>query len=275
MGIVIIVGCSTAGKSSALRRFQERFGDTYKLLDTDAQISSAYGNDLYNMYLALAADGDTSAALKFQELEERRLLASLMREPYSCLIAAGPYVPTREPEWGMLLRRLKPTCFYFQMEEEDIHRGLLQRRFRQRKKGLDSLAAFGCWDKDTTMRYDSATGRYVEIPKDEALPLLRAQMQRLSRCYEEACAPHRIYNALNIKNDRQVQADLEDSFAYYLDHPLESAAPAMLKPNELLPLVPRSATALSALMPVDPGKHLRLPDWFADLDWEVGESVRP
>src|SRR5271154_6860254 len=99
MATVVLLGCSTSGKSSAVRRFREIYGNETEVIDTDAIVAadSEFAGHLYAMYLKFTKNGDNTAAQLFLELGERHLLKQLAQKTEPVLIAAGPNVALREP----------------------------------------------------------------------------------------------------------------------------------------------------------------------------------
>lgn len=255
MTIVILVGCSTAGKSSAVRRFEAAFASRYKTVDTDFEVSREFSGDLYNLYLSLTTADDTTRAVRYHEQREREILRDLVVAD-SCLVAAGPLIPTREPEWSKLLTARRPICFYLRMTDLEIYDGLQRRRKKQRRSGLAEHPNFGCWDREITMTFDHETLRYTEIAKPEALTRLCHQMSELASRYEAACLRHRVYDALSVHHDRELQSHLNETFAYYLEQP------------DITYQLSQQFPKLSRILP-PPREGFCQPGWMSNIDWSL------
>ncbi len=185
-----------------------------KVIDTDTLVAadSEFNGHLYAMYLKFTKQGDNSAAQLYLELGERHLLAELATKQESVLIAAGPNIPLREPEWSNFLASVKPICFYFRLEPLQFYEGLKQRRKRQARRGLDLCPGFGCWDSDLATIYNSGTGNWDELSPVEALPLIEKHLAKVEPIYSAACHPDFICDGEAVKNDKNMQEQLSRQF---------------------------------------------------------------
>jgi hypothetical protein len=118
------------------------------------------------------------------------------------LIAAGPAVPSRDPEWQDFVMRVHPCCFYLKKTAEDVLSGLSDRRQRHsRKPGLASDSGFGCWDDDVTTELQNA--KWVSVNTQRALANIRRHMQPLAAIYEQYsdrtfCSPQYLNEPLEL-----------------------------------------------------------------------------
>ncbi len=215
MATVVLLGCSTSGKSSAVRRFREMYGNDTEIIDTDTVVAadSEFDGHLYAMYLKFTKDGDNTAAQLFLELGERHLLKQLAQKTEAMLIAAGPNVSLREPEWSYFVERVNPICFYMKLSPLQLYEGLKQRRNRQRRKGLDLCPGFGCWDAGLATLYNSQTESWDELPAEIALPLIEKHIEKVEPVYLSACHSQSIYDGQAVKTDKVVQEKLSRQIA--------------------------------------------------------------
>ncbi len=207
MATVVILGCSTSGKSSAARRLIKAYGDKFEVIDTDAVVASdpEFDGHLYAMYLKFVRGNDASACRLFLEIGERTLLRKLRSKDNPCLIAAGPNVPFREPEWTDYLQLVRPICFYFRLSAEQLFKGLRKRRIRQKYNQLDLCPGFGCWDEGLGTVFNEHTGDWDELSFEEAMPLIENHLRRVEPVYMAACEPQNIIDVGSIKQDADLQ----------------------------------------------------------------------
>ena len=216
MGVVVLLGCWTAGKSSTVRRLEQKYPGKFRAIDTDSCVAESFAGWIYNIYLALVDGANVNPAADYIEWRERCLLTKLLdvREP--CLIAAGPMVPTREPIWSAFINHIKPTCIYLSLSPEEVYDGLSLRRLRQCKNGLDLVQNFGSWDKDLCTQFDPTTGLWEVLNRDDSLACIEAQMSSLTTRYKRVIPGHRTYSASRLKWDRELQDSIDEVLAYHL-----------------------------------------------------------
>ena len=207
MATVVLLGCSTTGKTTAARRMMKTSGMHFEVIDTDSLVASdeEFKGHLYAMFLKFTKDGDTSAPQLFLELGERALLIKLKEKRESVLIAAGPNVPLREPEWSAFLRAVQPICVYFRLSAGELYEGLKKRRERQKRRGMDLCPGFGCWDNGLATRYNAKSGEWDELSKDEAIPLIEQHIARVEPVYMAACEPQHVFDVGECKHDQVFQ----------------------------------------------------------------------
>ena len=218
MATVVLLGCSTSGKSSAARRFAAMYGGEFEVVDSDALVAQdpEFRGDLYAMYLKFTNGGDTSAAQLYLELGERHLLRQLAQEKSSQLIAAGPNVPLREPEWSHFVQARNPICFFFRLSDLELFQGLKERRNRHRRRGLDLCSSFGAWDGGLATRFNEETKAWDELAMEDSLPLLKRHLARVEPIYSSVCEAQHIYQGALVKRDQEMQRRLASTLAMCL-----------------------------------------------------------
>jgi len=117
------------------------------------------------------------------EGREREFLKTAGPTTKPLLLASGPFLPIRVPEWFSFVVRVRPVFFYLQKSAEDVLAGLLQRWERQLlDPQLSDDPGFGCWDQGITTDYHD--GRWVEVAREQALENVRSNMAGMIAIYE-------------------------------------------------------------------------------------------
>lgn len=229
---VVLLGCSTSWKSSAVRRFAKHYGNEFETVDTDRYVAadSEFKGHLYAMYLKFTSGADLSAARLYLEIGERHLLRQLAAKQGSMLIAAGPNIALREPEWSRFLAAVNPICFYFRLSALELYEGLKERRNRQRSQGLDLCAGFGCWDSGLATEFDGESQTWQELSLESALPRIESYLARVEPLYLSACEPQHVFQGSAIKQDKELQDRLLATFASCLRwEPVRTEAPGQFE----------------------------------------------
>lgn len=184
MTCVVLLGFSTTGKSTILQSLQKVHGGAIETVDSDQRISADFDGHIYNIFLRCRNGADTTPAIRLIEQGERRFLGEVNPGKKPLLMAAGLFLPTREPEWRQFLERVHPVCFYLQKEPEDVLQGLRQRRIHHSENPeLAHNSGFGCWDQDVTTEYRD--GKWAPIEDDNrALENVRRHMGGVANIYE-------------------------------------------------------------------------------------------
>jgi len=179
--VIILFGFCTAGKSTILRILKEKlYEDNIEIkdIDTDKRISEEkYNGHIYNIYKAFYKDeGDgkknIKGALEYIKNEEKKLLEKLTVEcsesKIPCIIAPGPFLVIREPQWPNFYKTVNPVCYYLTLTPNEVYDGLINRRNNQLEfSEIGKSRCFGCWDDGVTTHY--VDGKYEELTKKEAL----------------------------------------------------------------------------------------------------------
>lgn len=215
-----------------MRRFTKLYGSEFETIDTDRYVAgdSEFKGHLYAMYLKFAMGADLSAAKLFLEIGERHLLRQLASKQNSVLVAAGPNVALREPEWSQFLAAVNPICFYFRLSAVELFEGLRERRNRQRSQGLDLCPSFGCWDSGLATEFDEESRTWQELPLESALPHIEAHLTKVEPIYLSACEPQHVFQGKDIKKNKDLQDKLLATFASCLRwEPVKTRSPGQFE----------------------------------------------
>lgn len=207
MGTVVLLGYSTAGKSSILNHFKSVMGNRIETIDSDSEMSKEYGGHIYLLYSTLVEGQDRNKALACIEDRENAILRWFQPAPRPRLIAFGPAVPSRH-EWEGFLKRIRPTVFYLELSECEVQEGLRLRRDKHIRDGLESLPAFGSWDEDVVTTYDEDSERWVPINNDKKVySNIQRHMSGLMPLYSEAACPERTFLARKLRESKEYQQE--------------------------------------------------------------------
>ena len=215
MTTVVLLGFSTAGKSSILRAFKDRYGDDLETIDTDESVASRHRGHIYNIFIEMTEGGDTMPALRYIERKEDEVLKSIKESILPRLIAAGPWVPVRD-EWEPFVTRVSPICFYLQKTVQEVYKGLKDRRKRHRAQGVNESKVFGCWDEGIMSRHQVANGKHSwpEMSPKSAVPKIKVNLDHLEQTYKRY-AEGRVYRIAH----KEVEEPLYQEIALSLGLP--------------------------------------------------------
>jgi shikimate kinase len=209
MATVVLVGFSTTGKSTILRKIDDRPGGLVNTIDTDQLVARDFSGHIFNIYLELVEGKDRSKALRYIEMREEDMLASLEVGLNPSLIAAGPSLPIRK-NWEVFCARLNPTCIFLNKSPEQIFEGLMKRRATHEKnKSIVESAAFGSWDEDLTTVF--CNGKWVLVTRGEAVRNIQKHLNQRLGLYRR-CAKAE-YDTADILENKK----LKIRFYKYLD----------------------------------------------------------
>jgi len=231
--VVVLLGYSTAGKSTVLRHFRDAYQERLFTADTDALVAAGSSGHIYNVFFRLADGENTGPALEFIQEEENRILNELIGENEPLLIAAGPAVPIRN-NWNRFLAEKRPECFYLDLSAAEVYNGLVDRDSRHRREGLHRRPNYGCWDRNSSKRF--VAGEWLLMEPADAVPVITRNMAECIQAYV-AAAPlesHR-FRARRLANSHDDRRRLYTSIAdcLGLDQSPINAVLERLRPNSL------------------------------------------
>jgi shikimate kinase len=216
MATVVLLGFSTTGKSTILRDFAAKYSShNLETIDTDKRIlipdyaATEQDAHIYIVFNQLVRGQDRDEALTYIERREREILETLQQVNNPQLIAAGPALASREPQWAEFIKRVNPTCFYLEKTAEEVYEGLLDRRSDENKvpKEIRERVDFGSWDDNVITKYED--GKWIEVSKDRAIENIKREMQQLVRIYEAHSSGGK-YNSLDLQNISAVKEQFYD-----------------------------------------------------------------
>jgi shikimate kinase len=198
MSTVVLLGFSTAGKSTILSDFETKYPQL-QTIDTDQRIARDHRGHIYQVYLDLVSGSDRQPALDYIDEKERVILKSIQVSAGPRLIAAGPFLPLRNPEWDDFLGRVHPLCLHLDLDPSDVYDGLISRRCEHLKdQAIVNHPAAGSWDEGVTTEYQH--GKWVDVPREKALENISKLMQGPFSVYKKYSGG-RDFNAIDIRKD--------------------------------------------------------------------------
>ncbi|MFC5191107.1 shikimate kinase [Algoriphagus aquatilis] len=139
---IIIIGFSTTGKSSLIKKIKEEIPSIRRsILDTDEEISKNYENSISNIYLQLGREKALFEILKL----ESQLIENLIEKPNNLIIAAGPGLPFRE-NFKKYISIKQPHVILLENSANNIYENLKKRREELFNKLKEPRSDFGIWD---------------------------------------------------------------------------------------------------------------------------------
>jgi shikimate kinase len=186
---VVLVGFSCSGKSSLIDEVRE-WDDDVELLDSDKEVAKGYvakGYDNEGHIFQMFLDLDRLDALNVIKRREREFLDQLPTTTTKPrLIAAGPALPSRDPEWTNFKERVGPSFIYLEITPQQALERLRKRRERHQATLPDDVVnheRFGSWDQHVTTEL-APDGRWHEVDDAMALSNIQDAMRLLVEMYE-------------------------------------------------------------------------------------------
>jgi shikimate kinase len=208
MGTVVLVGFSTAGKSTILRDFEKILSTLVEAFDSDKEISKDFGGHIYLLFSKLIKGKDRKNALRCIKQRENAILSWFQPSTKPRLIAFGPSVPSRE-EWNPFIERVRPIVFYLKLSECEVREGLRRRRKRHIKDGLQSIPAFGSWDQGVTTKFNKKSQSWDPIEEEKiVLKKIRKHMRGLTPKYKEAAgSDDNTYSSVKLRENEEYRQE--------------------------------------------------------------------
>lgn len=197
MGIVVLIGFSCAGKSSLLEPLRN-YIDEKRLkrpleVDTDKEITKHDYPEggIYSVFLDKSFGNETDAAMQYIIRREHEVLKELLEIQGPAIVAAGPLILQRKPDWANFLAKQKPTVFWLQLSPKRTVEGLKHREGRYRTmphngKPAEEHPSFGCWNKDILNKYDEASQTWKSMAEEEQIAAATFYMKNFAEaCYKK------------------------------------------------------------------------------------------
>jgi shikimate kinase len=199
MGVVVLIGFSCAGKSRILEPLREHISNKgFKLpleIDTDAKITEQDYPDggIYSVFLDKSVADNTQPAIDYIIRREKEVLAELLGMETPAIVAAGPLILQRQPEWGRFLAKHKPKIIWLRLNPTRTVAGLKDREARYRERSFNGLPAaehpgFGCWNKDILNTYDPTEKNWRPMPTEQQIEAATNYMKFFGHTYYNKAA---------------------------------------------------------------------------------------
>jgi shikimate kinase len=187
MGVVVLTGFSCTGKSTFVRNLQsEKQLEHVEFVDTDQIIAGSAGGHIYNIFLTHVQGANRQGANDFIESEELNFLRTFQPKKH-CVIAAGPILPTRAPDFANFLTRTNAKCVWLSISPAEAVKRLLNRQLTLATDSQDVAAhkAFGSWNAPHLMEFDTAQGVYVQRSPADQLASTTTILSNFENVYEQ------------------------------------------------------------------------------------------
>ncbi|MBZ0291818.1 MAG: hypothetical protein K8L99_04550 [Anaerolineae bacterium] len=201
MGTVVLIGFSCAGKSRILEPLKAYIAEKGLPkpfeVDTDKKITERDYPDggIYSVFLDKSVEDDTAPAINYIAQREKEVLKELLVMEAPAIVAAGPLILQRQPEWGDFMSKHKPTIVWLKLNPSRTVAGLKDRENRYREKPFDGKPAsehpgFGCWNKDILNTYDGEKKQWKPLPEVKQIEAATGYMKFFGQQYYEKAADH-------------------------------------------------------------------------------------
>lgn len=188
MRVVVLIGFSCTGKSTAVKKLQEdRAFEHVKFVDTDKLIAHEYDNHIYKLFLSLVIGEDRSAADRYITAQEESFLRDFKPEG-TTIIAAGPILPTRRPLFDEFVKRTDAKCLWLSITPKMAAERLVKRQseLAEREPEAAQHANFGSWNVPHLATFDNQLQKYVLRDDEQEREGRTAELvQRFEKIYRE------------------------------------------------------------------------------------------
>ncbi|MDR3615545.1 MAG: hypothetical protein P4L53_18440 [Candidatus Obscuribacterales bacterium] len=199
MGVAVLIGFSCAGKSWILEPLKEHISNKgFKLpleVDTDAKITEHDYPDggIYSVFLDKSVADNTQPAIDYIVQREKEVLSELLDMVTPAIVAAGPLILQRQPEWGSFLAKHKPKIFWLHLNPTRTIARLKDRENRYRERPFKGMPAsehsgFGCWNKDILNVYDPTEKSWSPMPDEKQIEAATNYMKFFGQNYYNKAA---------------------------------------------------------------------------------------
>ncbi|NJL70995.1 MAG: AAA family ATPase [Candidatus Competibacteraceae bacterium] len=186
MGVVVLTGFSCTGKSTFVNTLQADPALAHvQFVDTDQLIAQSAGGHIYQVFLNHVQGANRQAALAFIEKEELGFLQNFQPQKH-CVIAAGPILPTRSPDFANFLARTNATCVWLSISAATAVQRLLSRQntLAGSNPKVAAHKAFGSWNAPHLMEFDPVQGIYVPRSSADQLASASTILSNCERVYQ-------------------------------------------------------------------------------------------
>jgi shikimate kinase len=197
MATVVLVGFSTAGKSSILSNATYRWA-SLTALDSDLEIARGFtAGGVPHIFAIYSQLGRVDAIAEIAR-RENEFLSRLERSSAPVLVAAGPGTLIRA-EWTPFVARVSPTIVYISQTVNEAYAGLRQRREDHKSSPVAYAPNFGCWDEGTmTERVGES---WVDVEEAVGLVNVAQEMNGLDKIYGQFA--HKVFKKNELWKDQE------------------------------------------------------------------------
>ncbi len=199
MGVVVLIGFSCAGKSRILAPLKEQLNKEGRelplLIDTDEKITEHDYPDggIYSVFLDRTVADNTQPAMDYIVQREKEVLTELLTITPPAIVAAGPLILQRQPEWSQFLAKHKAKIIWLRLNPKRTVAGLKDREGRYQKrlhngKPSSEHSSFGCWNKDILNTFDKETNLWRAMPDEQQIEAATKFMKFFGSTYYEKAA---------------------------------------------------------------------------------------
>lgn len=214
MGVVVLIGFSCAGKSRILEPLREYISEQgypkAHEVDTDKKITELDypSGGIYSIFLDKTIEDNTQLAIEYIERREKEVLRELLNLESPSIVAAGPLLLQRQPEWKEFVSKHKPRIVWLRLNPRRTVSGLKHREGRYKDRTFDGLPAsahssFGSWNKDILNTYDSESKKWKSMDEQKQIEAATNYMKYFAETYyEKACHDRVDMNQIEPGNDQ-------------------------------------------------------------------------
>lgn len=193
----MLTGFSCTGKSTFVNNLQGDPALTHvQFADTDQMIAANAGGHIYNIFLNNVQGANRQAAELFIATQELQFLQTFQPQQH-CIIAAGPILPTRHPDFANFIARTNATCVWLSISPATAVQRLLNRQttLAANQPALAAHPAFGSWNAPHLMEFDAAHGVYVSRQPADQLAATTTVLNNFETAYQHFAGgrPHRYF----------------------------------------------------------------------------------
>lgn len=167
------MGFCCSGKSTITDMIQKQMkrdsiAPSISFVDTDKEVCKRLKKrHIYQIYEEYVSGPDRQKALSHIEAAENDFLSEFKIETEHCLIAFGPFVPSRK-NWNNFVNIHNPVNVFLKIDPATAYNRLKFRRSQQ-LEDLSSYKSLGSWDQGVLTYFDESTNSHADLSKEDSL----------------------------------------------------------------------------------------------------------
>jgi len=224
MKTIVLMGFSTAGKSSISRLLEEnpKYNELIDFKDSDKYIASQFDPikpNIYKIFLNLTKVSiqnniiviDRAEVFEYINKKAKEFLRKLLTinsTSKKCRIKAGcPFLNSdNNNEWSEFIKTAKPDYILLKITAQRAYKKLIERHISQSKNPeICNHPNFGSWDLGVTKAFD--TNRFKLLREEDALNNIISLINSVEPAYIDYCKEN-IFNIENYSNYDAVKAKI-------------------------------------------------------------------